>query len=182
MTKSTKRKSIGNTKRFNIFKRDEFTCQYCGNHPPKVILHLDHIHPVSKGGDNSEDNLITSCFECNMGKGAKLLDRKPEALKDKAARIAETEAQIAGYSRILAKKRERIETEAWQVINIFTDEGEIRKDWFRSVAMFIEKLGVIETMEAMDIAISAKSHNHETTQFKYFCGVCWKKIKKEGDE
>ncbi len=176
-----KRKPIGKTKRFNIFKRDEFTCQYCGATPPKAVLHLDHIHPVSKGGGNSEDNLITSCFDCNMGKGAKLLDRKPEPLKDKAARIAETEAQISGYSKILAKKRERIESEAWEVVHILTDENEIRKDWFKSIMMFIEKLGVIETMESMDIAVSVKLSSHETTQFKYFCGVCWTKIKRENE-
>lgn len=59
-----KRKPIGNSKRFEIFKRDLFTCQYCGNHPPKTVLEIDHIIPVSKGGDNSQDNLITSCFVC----------------------------------------------------------------------------------------------------------------------
>jgi len=176
-----KRKSIGNAKRFNIFKRDEFTCQYCGAVPPKAVLHLDHIHPVSKGGDNSEDNLITACFECNMGKGAKLLDRKPESLKDKAARIAETEAQIAGYSKILAEKRERIISQAWEVVHIFTEESDIRADWFRSIKMFIEKLGIIETMESMEIAVSAKYNSHENTQFKYFCGVCWKKINGEAN-
>jgi len=54
--------------RFQVFRRDKFTCQYCGRSAPNVILHADHIHPLSKGGDNSLENLITSCQDCNLGK------------------------------------------------------------------------------------------------------------------
>lgn len=57
--------------RENIFKRDEYTCVYCGSHKN---LTIDHIHPRSKGGGNNWDNLITSCFSCNAKKG----DRTPE--------------------------------------------------------------------------------------------------------
>jgi hypothetical protein len=59
--------------RFEIFKRDSFVCQYCGSHPPKAILHVDHIVPVADGGENDEDNLTTSCAACNLGKGARSL-------------------------------------------------------------------------------------------------------------
>jgi len=65
-----KRKSISKKLRFDIFKRDEFVCQYCGSHPPSAILHVDHIHPVKEGGTNCNDNLITSCSLCNLGKSA----------------------------------------------------------------------------------------------------------------
>jgi hypothetical protein len=54
--------------RFEVFKRDSFTCQYCGAKAPEVVLNVDHINPVSKGGDNSLMNLITACFGCNAGK------------------------------------------------------------------------------------------------------------------
>lgn len=76
MTKTTgaKRKAISKKTRFEVFKRDSFTCQYCGKAAPDVILHVDHIDPVSKGGDNSILNLITSCAACNGGKGAIPLD------------------------------------------------------------------------------------------------------------
>ncbi len=65
------RKRIGSLSvkiRFQVFSRDKFTCQYCGRSAPNVILHADHIHPISKGGDNSLKNLITSCQDCNLGK------------------------------------------------------------------------------------------------------------------
>ncbi len=62
--------------RFDIFKRDNFTCKYCGKNPTqdKIKLHIDHIIPRSKGGLDIESNLITSCQECNLGKSDKLLD------------------------------------------------------------------------------------------------------------
>ena len=61
--------SISRKKRFEIFKRDGFKCQYCGAYPPNVTLEVDHLTPVCAGGDNAETNLITSCFDCNRGKG-----------------------------------------------------------------------------------------------------------------
>jgi 5-methylcytosine-specific restriction endonuclease McrA len=56
--------------RFEVFKRDKFTCQYCGGKSPNVILNVDHIDPVANGGGNDIVNLITSSFECNNGKRA----------------------------------------------------------------------------------------------------------------
>lgn len=56
------RSAIGKKLRFEIFKRDGFACQYCGATPPGALLEIDHIHPVSSGGSNESDNLITACF------------------------------------------------------------------------------------------------------------------------
>ncbi len=56
--------------RFKILQRDDFTCQYCGQHAPDVVLHVDHIKSVCDGGTDEEDNLITSCAACNWGKEA----------------------------------------------------------------------------------------------------------------
>lgn len=67
------RQSIKKSVRFEVFKRDSFTCQYCGKSAPDVVLHVDHIKPVSKGGENDLLNLITSCVDCNLGKGAREL-------------------------------------------------------------------------------------------------------------
>lgn len=54
--------------RFRVLSRDAFTCQYCGRKAPDVILPVDHVLPVSKGGKTVEDNLVTACQECNLGK------------------------------------------------------------------------------------------------------------------
>ena len=64
--------------RFEIFKRDNFTCQYCGRNVKEdnIKLCIDHIYPKSKNGKYKSDNLITACFECNTGKGDILLEKK----------------------------------------------------------------------------------------------------------
>lgn len=57
--------------RSKIFKRDDYTCQYCGERGKK--LECDHVHPVSKGGNHDESNLVTACFRCNRSKRSKTL-------------------------------------------------------------------------------------------------------------
>lgn len=57
--------------RFEVLKRDYFTCRMCGASPskdPSVVLHIDHIIPWSKGGETVIDNLQTLCSKCNLGK------------------------------------------------------------------------------------------------------------------
>ncbi len=54
--------------RFEILSRDNFTCRYCGASAPDVKLQVDHVIPVSKGGILDLSNLVTACFECNIGK------------------------------------------------------------------------------------------------------------------
>lgn len=65
------RKPLPKKVRFEVLKRDRFTCQYCGRKAPDVVLHVDHIHPVADGGTDDMTNLVTACSECNLGKGAR---------------------------------------------------------------------------------------------------------------
>jgi len=67
-TSKSKRKAVSKKARFEVFKRDKFSCQFCGKSAPDCILEIDHLKPISKGGDNNILNLITSCYECNRGK------------------------------------------------------------------------------------------------------------------
>lgn len=61
-------------KRFEVLKRDNFRCQYCGRNGKDVTLEVDHINPKSKWGTDDMENLITCCRECNMGKGNTEID------------------------------------------------------------------------------------------------------------
>ena len=59
-----------------LFARDDYTCQYCGRHRSELrgrqFLTRDHIIPVSRGGGNSWENVVTSCSSCNNRKGNRL--------------------------------------------------------------------------------------------------------------
>lgn len=54
--------------RFNLFLRDNFTCQYCGS---KEDLTFDHVIPRSQGGRTSWTNISAACAPCNLKKGGR---------------------------------------------------------------------------------------------------------------
>lgn len=58
--------------RSKIYARDDYTCQYCGERGGR--LECDHVFPVSRGGETTEENLVTACFACNRAKR----DKTPE--------------------------------------------------------------------------------------------------------
>jgi len=165
--------------RFDIFKRDLFVCQYCGATPPSATLEVDHIKPVSKGGNNTKENLITSCFDCNRGKGARLLTKASETTIQKMDRIAEKEEQYNHYQKLIKKIERRKNKEVKEVEIIYSDsfEGWEFKEKFKisTVRPFIEKLGLVDVKESMGKACS-KMYN-ENDALKYFCGICWNKIR-----
>jgi hypothetical protein len=178
----TTRKALSKKTRFEVFKRDGFACQYCGAHPPKVILHVDHIVAVANGGGGDMDNLVTSCESCNQGKAARALSSVPQSLKDKSAEVAEREEQLRGYHDILEAKRERLDEESWVIAEILEpgsgDKG-FNRDWRLSIKRFIDKLGYHEVIDAAEIAGARKPHSLGT-RFRYFCGICWRKIEEGG--
>ena len=55
--------------RENVYIRDNFTCQYCGEQPSPKTLTLDHVIPASKQGPKTWTNVVTACRECNQRKG-----------------------------------------------------------------------------------------------------------------
>ena len=175
------RKALSKKVRFEVFKRDGFTCAYCGATPPKVILQVDHIVPVAAGGNNKIDNLVTSCQPCNIGKGKNSLSSIPESLKEKAARIREQEEQLQGYYEIMQARDERIDRELWKIAEIIepgSSESGIRRDWARSIRYFLENLGLFPVRNAAEIARDKFPWGGKKT-FLYFCGICHKKLRSE---
>ena len=69
-----------NFTRFNVFLRDKFSCQYCGD---KKDLTFDHLLPRSKGGKTNWNNVVTACSACNVQKGGRLLKLSRMTLNQK---------------------------------------------------------------------------------------------------
>lgn len=164
--------------RFEIFKRDNFQCQYCGKKPPKTPLEVDHVIPVSKGGTNDDYNLVTSCFDCNRGKGNKELTTSPISTQEKLEKMKLAQDQHKEITKLLKKEREIINSQIDEVEEIFERffNGFSFREKFRiSVKTFLLKLGTEEVCDSMEKACSKvyKSDGALT----YFCGICWNKIK-----
>lgn len=172
------RKQISKKVRFEIFKRDGFACSYCGATPPGAMLHVDHINPVANGGGNESVNLVTACESCNQGKGARLLSSIPKSLKNKSEEVAEREAQVLGYHNVMEAKRSRLDSQTWLIAQELDGIQEsMDRGKFRTIKSFIEKTGYHETVDAAEIATASKAREGDD-KFKYFCGVCWRKIER----
>jgi CRISPR/Cas system Type II protein with McrA/HNH and RuvC-like nuclease domain len=168
--------------RFNVFKRDSFTCQYCGATPPGAVLEVDHIHPVSQGGKDVIDNLITACFDCNRGKGAGLLTTLPDSLSDRAAIVAEKMEQLRAYEKLLKAKRKQEEKAIDQVEEVFLSHfplHEFTQKFRQSVRTFLQDLDVFALIDYMHRACEKRSDRADDA-VKYFCGICWNVIKGRG--
>jgi 5-methylcytosine-specific restriction endonuclease McrA len=63
--------------RRNLFKRDRYTCQFCGKQPGPEELTIDHVLPKSHGGKSTWENCVLACVGCNKRKA----DRSPEQAK-----------------------------------------------------------------------------------------------------
>ena len=78
-----------------VFRRDNFTCQYCGiqsNH-----LTIDHVIPRHRGGAHVWENVVSACPPCNRRKGGKTLEEAHMALRHKAAEPGGSMRSLFGH-------------------------------------------------------------------------------------
>ncbi|MBI4336726.1 MAG: HNH endonuclease [Chloroflexi bacterium] len=71
------------TNRLQVYERDNYQCRYCGLEVTDKGATLDHVKPVSMGGDNSLENLVTCCLTCNAIKAARSPDESVLALLER---------------------------------------------------------------------------------------------------
>lgn len=172
--------SLTKKQRFNVFKRDAFTCQYCGATPPGAVMEVDHIHPVSQGGKNSIDNLVTACFDCNRGKSDGLLTSLPESVADKTAFMQEKLEQLKEFERLIKSKRKLEEKQIDEVQDAFKvhfDGFSFSPKFRESVRLFLSKMSSHIVVDYMHLACTRIPRRDDA--IKYFCGICWKTIKTE---
>ena len=182
-----KRKNLSKSVRFEVFKRDSFKCQYCGKSAPDVVLEVDHIIPVSKGGDNDISNLITACFDCNRGKrDKKLTDKqsaklqkeeldKLNARREQLEMIAEWRKELLNLmNESIDKIVEIINQEFYLDIHL-TDYGR------RNFSKCIKKYGFKETLNSSLIAFG--KYNDIETAFNKIEGILYmRKLEYENPE
>lgn len=154
----SKRQPVKKSVRFEVFKRDNFTCQYCGGKAPDVILHLDHVSPVAGGGTNDIMNLITSCEPCNLGKGAKPLDDDTVLAKQRA-QLEELNERREQLEMMLAW-REGLSDLDEQSIDAFDDafhnatRCQLSKVGRSKVKSWLKKFTISELLTGLDASLS----------------------------
>ena len=153
------RKPLSKKKRFEVLKRDSFTCQYCGVKAPDVILHVDHIKPISKGGTNALLNLITSCRECNQGKSNRKLNDKTviEQSRKQLDVLNEKNEQLKMMIKWMEELDNIEDTESDYLSNKWADATDglyrLNKSGLQSIKRLLKKYGIEKVSKAMDTAI-----------------------------
>jgi len=183
-----KRKPTPKKDRFEVFKRDSFTCQYCGKKPPEVTLEIDHIVAVADGGTNELNNLITACFDCNRGKSKIPLDKLPNTLAQNYEILQEREVQLKEYHKLLRKIEKRKDDEVLKIESVMREyypTAGFGEKFCLTVKRFIDNLGYVDVADAMRLTcdtIGYRMRGYEPDEqlpsiSKYFCGICWNKIR-----
>lgn len=153
-----KRKALSKKIRFEVFKRDKFTCQYCGRTVPDVILEVDHIKPVAKGGQNDILNLVTSCKDCNLGKGARELsdDSVVAKQREQVMEFANKKEQLQMFLEWRDSIKDYEEQQIEAVVKIFKDRTKhtppvsVRE----KIKLLIKQYSLNEVLDATDISIT----------------------------
>jgi hypothetical protein len=179
--------AVSKRKRFEIFKRDSFTCQYCGRTPPTVILECDHVVPVAEDGSDDETNLVTACFDCNRGKSDVPLESVIKTAEERAKLMREKREQVEAYNAMLMEEREAVDAAVDRIGNYWFNKYKSDKDCWQfgdarvpTIRRFLASLTETEILDAVDIAFSrifVMRDDNDYKAFKYFCGICWNRIR-----
>lgn len=188
-SKKPRRKPISKKIRFEVFKRDGFTCQYCGRMAPDVVLEVDHINPVSNGGENDIMNLVTSCQDCNRGKGKRKLSSKDE-IKAQQAQLKELSKKREQLQMLIEWRKELESIEDMQIDMVQDVFSKFSKtaltDFGRSsIANYIKKYGVNEVCEAVKIYIESyydSGSNKFSKSFSTIGGICFNRMRQKTDK
>ena len=110
-----RRRQTPGMRRFRIFVRDQFRCQYCGAKLAARELTLDHITPRSKRGRSTPENLATACVHCNTRKGSRTPEeaRMPLLTSQKALRVGLERVLLCHYAESRPEWRKYLFAEDW---------------------------------------------------------------------
>jgi len=170
--------------RYEILRRDNYTCRYCGAKAPDVPLRVDHVTPVALGGSDDPTNLATSCHDCNAGKTSSSPDATLVAdVADGALRWAAAMEQAADV--LLRQDEPKV---AYREVFVSEwnrwgyGEGDDRKkielpsDWKAGLERFrVAGLPDWAWAEIVDASMGNKKVKHES-KFKYCCGIAWNQV------
>lgn len=169
--------------RYEILRRDNYTCRYCGASAPDVPLRVDHVTPVALGGTDTADNLVTACEPCNSGKSSSSPDAAHvAAVSDDALRWAEAMKQAADNLRkqetpkLEYRDAFLAEWNRWHLGKDETKKVPLPNNWKQTVDRF--RLAGIPTWMWADIVDAAMANQKvkPDSKFRYVCGIAWNKV------
>lgn len=171
--------------RFEILRRDNHTCRYCGGQAPDVRLTVDHVIPEALGGTDEPANLVTACQACNAGKTSIAPDSPVVAdVRADAFRWADAMREASFFWAInrgdLDRDINRLDEE-WNIWSRKNHDGEREAvprptDWRDSVERFLKAGTHIDALVHL-VGVTMRRRNVAFEQrWTYFCGCAWQHI------
>lgn len=163
--------TVSKRARYEVLRRDNHTCRYCGGTAPDVALTIDHVTPVALGGTDDPGNLVVACRDCNAGKAS----TPPGAVL--VADVSQADLRWSAAVKRAAAIRSTQRAEFRAYLHAFDGIwcGSCPPNAPDTIqALFLAGLPVEELSDAVHIALSARGI--QTTRFRYFCGVAWRKV------
>lgn len=163
--------AVSKRTRYEVLRRDNHTCRYCGASAPEVKLTVDHVTPVALGGTDDPSNLVAACADCNAGKASSAPDAPL------VENVRAVDAAWADAMRRAAELRaaERAAEDAY--CDAFLErspglrgDGEVRVSLVR---LYRAGLPAEEMLDAESIAAAAR---HVDNYFAYFMSVAWNRL------
>ncbi len=155
----SKQKTFSKEIKFEVFKRDKFTCQNCGSKAPEVILLIDQVKPISKGGSNDLSNLKTSCQNCDLGKRNQKLD--------------DCSALLSQQNELMTEWKKSLENSEAKKIDTISDYWDSKISGYsltesgrNTLSSFLKKFDLNKILEAIDIA-TEKYLKYDSSGEKY---------------
>lgn len=182
--------SVSKRLRFEILRRDNHACRYCGAAAPEAKLTVDHVVPVALGGTDEPSNLVAACDACNGGKtssspdAALVADVSDDAVHWAAAMHLASSRALADLEARAANRR--LFDERWSQWGTGGEESRqvLPRDpgWPATVDQLTAAgLPMAILLECLDLAMGRTSRGgrngvaHDQV-FRYMCGIAWKKL------
>lgn len=170
--------------RYEILRRDNHTCRYCGAKAPEMEITVDHVTPQALGGTDGPSNLVAACRDCNSGKTSSSPDAPLVAdVADDAVRwsAAMRRVQADALVELKARQADRRQFAEWWDVWTYESDGKRHTvprpgDWEQTVDQLVSAgLPLPLLKDCIDRAMGRTKVLNED-KFRYMCGVAWKKL------
>lgn len=166
--------------RYEVLRRDNYACRYCGASAPATPLTVDHVVPAALGGSDDPSNLVAACDACNSGKAASAPD---------APLVADVAADAVRWAHAM-RAAAAVQRADWLAErDMLSEFADIWLDWIdgdgdpvlpidddmRQTVLNLHRagLGVEDFRYAVGEAMRAR-HIPRMRLWRYFAGICWR--------
>jgi len=167
--------------RYEVLRRDSYTCRYCGAKAPEAKITVDHVVPVALGGSDDPSNLAAACDPCNGGKTSSSPDAPVVAdVSEDALRWSHAMSEAAEQMRADHAARQHTYSqfeEWWGGWNYGFKKLPLPRpdDWRNSIDSFLAAGLPLDVLRwCVDKAGASKVPPEST--WRYMCGIAWSKV------